>query len=68
MERLLLFENIAMAYYDPIEAVHGLMNSPNHRAMMFNEQYTHMGTGVYYDYYTQIFIQQNAEKLGDLQQ
>ena len=61
-------ENIAMSYYDAIEAVHGLMNSPNHRAMMLNDDYTHMGTGVYYDYYTQIFIKQNLEEQGDLQQ
>ena len=61
-------ENIAMSYYDAIEAIHGLMNSPDHREMMMNEDYTHMGTGVYYDYYTQIFIKQNIEKQGDLQQ
>lgn len=60
-------ENIAMAYYDAIEAIHGLMNSPDHRAMMLNDHYTHMGTGVYYDYYTQIFTKQNLEKQGDLQ-
>ncbi|MGM9944089.1 MAG: CAP domain-containing protein [Lysinibacillus sp.] len=61
-------ENIAMAYYDAIEAIHGLMNSPNHREMMLNDRYTHMGAGVYYDYYTQIFTKQNLEKQGDLQQ
>ena len=61
-------ENVAMAYYDTIEAIHGLMNSPNHRAMMLNDYYTHIGTGVYYDYYTQIFTRQNLEKQGDLQQ
>ena len=59
-------ENIAMAYYDAIEAIHGLMNSPNHRAMMLNNHYTHIGTGVYYNYYTQIFIKQNSVKQGDL--
>lgn len=61
-------ENIAMAYYDAIEAIHGLMNSPDHRAMMLKDHYTHMGTGVYYNYYTQIFTKQNLEKQGDLQQ
>ena len=61
-------ENIAMAYYDAIEAIHGLMNSPDHRMMMLNDDYTHMGTGVYYDYYTQIFLKQNLEEQSDLQQ
>ncbi len=51
-------ENIAMAYFDAIEAVHGLLNSTEHRKHMLSEDYTHMGTGVYYDYYTQIFIEQ----------
>ena len=60
-------ENIAMAYYDAIEAIHGLMNSPNHRAMMLRDNYTHIGTGVYYNYYTQIFTKQNLSRQGDLQ-
>lgn len=51
-------ENIAMAYYDAIEAVHGLLNSKEHRNEILSEAYTHVGTGVYYDYYTQIFIEQ----------
>ena len=61
-------ENIAMSYYDAIEAIHGLMNSPDHREMMLNDRYTHMGAGVYYDYYTQIFTEQKLEKQGNLQQ
>ena len=61
-------ENIAMAYYDAIEAIHSLMNSANHRAMMLRDHYTHIGTGVYYNYYTQIFTKQNLSRQGDLQQ
>lgn len=53
-------ENVAMAYFDAIEAVHGLLNSPDHRAIMLDKQYTHGGTGVYYNYYTQIFIKKSA--------
>lgn len=58
-------ENVAKAYLDAIEAVHGLLNSADHRAIMLDEQYTHGGTGVYYNYYTQIFIKKNfPEKSG----
>lgn len=60
-------ENVAMAYYDAIEAVHGLMNSPGHRAVMLDAQYNHGGTGVYYNYYTQIFIKESSDKKGNLQ-
>ncbi|MFF5993194.1 CAP-associated domain-containing protein [Lysinibacillus sp. KU-BSD001] len=55
-------ENVAMAYYDAIEAVHGLLNSPNHRETMLNDEYTHVGTGVYYNYYTQIFLKQVVQE------
>ena len=55
-------ENVAMAYYDAIETVHGLLNSPDHREIMLDAEYTHGGTGVYYDYYTQIFIKKNFQE------
>lgn len=51
-------ENIATAYYDAIEAVHGWLNSSDHRTVLLDKNYTHAGSGVYYDYYTQIFIKQ----------
>lgn len=51
-------ENVAMSYGDAIEAVHGLLNSKEHRKEMLGESYTAAGMGVYYDYYTQIFIEQ----------
>lgn len=54
-------ENIAMAYYDAIEAVHGLLNSEEHREELLSEHYNYVGTGVYYDYYTQIFIEQEED-------
>ncbi|MGM9950578.1 MAG: CAP domain-containing protein [Lysinibacillus sp.] len=60
-------ENVAMAYYDAVEAVHGLLNSPDHRKIMLNPEYTHGGTGVYYDYYTQIFIKKKFHEKSGLQ-
>lgn len=50
-------ENIAYNYADAIEAVHGWMNSPDHRQLLLNDQVTHIGTGVYGYYFTQTFIQ-----------
>ncbi len=50
-------ENIAFNYADAIEAIHGWMNSPDHRQVLLNEQFTHIGTGVYGNYFTQVFIQ-----------
>ena len=60
-------ENVAMAYYDAIETVHGLLNSPDHREIMLDAAYTHGGTGAYYDYYTQIFIKKNFQEKSALQ-
>lgn len=51
-------ENIATSYYDAIEAIHGWINSSDHRTVLLDENYTHVGSGVYYDNYTQIFIKQ----------
>ncbi|WP_332647911.1 CAP domain-containing protein [Lysinibacillus sp. 54212] len=51
-------ENIATSYYDAIEAVHGWINSSDHRTVLLDEKFTSVGSGVYYDYYTQIFIKQ----------
>lgn len=54
-------ENLASNYYDPLEVIHGWLNSPDHREMLLNEDFTHLGSGVFGKYYTQNFIQRNIE-------
>ena len=49
-------ENIATGFYDAIEAMHSLLNSDNHRKLIYEEQYTEIGVGVAERYYTQIFF------------
>ncbi|MET0785884.1 MAG: CAP domain-containing protein [Paenisporosarcina sp.] len=49
-------ENIAAFYYDPIEVVHGWLNSKDHREMLLNEDFTHVGSGAFGKYYTQNFV------------
>lgn len=49
-------ENLATAYYDAIEAAHGWFNSEEHRDLILNEKFTHVGSGVFLNYYTQIFL------------
>lgn len=49
-------ENIAAKYIDGIAAVEGWLNSEGHRVNLLNEEFTHLGVGVYEDYYTQNFI------------
>ncbi|NLY80207.1 MAG: CAP domain-containing protein [Lysinibacillus sp.] len=49
-------ENLATAYFDAIEAAHGWFNSESHRELILNEKFTHVGSGVFINYYTQIFI------------
>lgn len=49
-------ENIAAKYVDSIAAVEGWLNSEGHRVNLLNEQFTHIGIGVYRDYYTQNFV------------
>lgn len=51
-------ENLATAYYDAIEACHGWFNSEDHRALILNEDFTHVGSGAFLNYYTQIFLNQ----------
>ena len=48
-------ENIANDYYDGIEAAHGWLNSEEHRSILLNEDFTHVGSGVFSNFYTQIF-------------
>lgn len=50
-------ENIATDYIDAIEAVHGWLNSPNHRNVLLNKEFTHIGVGAYGNNYTQMLIQ-----------
>lgn len=49
-------ENIAAKYVDGIAAVEGWLNSEGHRVNLLNEDFTHLGVGVYRDYYTQNFV------------
>ena len=49
-------ENIAAKYVDGIAAFAGWMNSKGHRDTLLNEEFTHLGVGVYREYYTQNFI------------
>ncbi|SET86007.1 Uncharacterized conserved protein YkwD, contains CAP (CSP/antigen 5/PR1) domain [Salinibacillus kushneri] len=50
-------ENIAAQYPDAAAAVEGWLNSKGHREALLNRDFTHLGTGVYRDYYTQNFLQ-----------
>ncbi|MDE5413096.1 CAP domain-containing protein [Alkalihalobacterium chitinilyticum] len=49
-------ENIAAQYVDSIEAVEGWLNSEGHRVNLLNEEFTHLGVGVFERYYTQNFM------------
>lgn len=49
-------ENTAFDYGDAIEAVHGWLNSPEHRKVLLGKDFTHLGTGAYGSYFTQTFI------------
>lgn len=49
-------ENIAAKYVDGVAAVEGWLNSEGHRATLLHEGFTHLGVGVYQDYYTQNFM------------
>lgn len=54
-------EILATAYFDAIEAMHGWLNSVEHRKVIMNEKYTVVGSGVYLNYYTQIFIEPSED-------
>ncbi|HWK24519.1 MAG TPA: CAP domain-containing protein [Ureibacillus sp.] len=56
-------ENIATSYFDPIEAVHGWLNSSTHRRHMLSEEYTSLGSGVFINYYTQVFIEKEKNEI-----
>lgn len=54
-------ENTAFNYVDAIEAVHGWMNSSDHRKVMLDKDFTHLGTGAYNNYFAQTFIKVPVE-------
>ena len=56
-------ENVAFDYVDAIEAVHGWLNSPSHRKVLLDKDFTHIGTGAYGNYYTQDLIRATKEEL-----
>jgi uncharacterized protein YkwD len=49
-------ENIATNYIDAIEVMYGWMNSKEHRELLLNDQLTHIGSGAFVNYYTQIYL------------
>ncbi|WP_142302827.1 CAP domain-containing protein [Bacillus sp. FJAT-45350] len=49
-------ENIAAQYVDSLAAVEGWLNSEGHRVNLLNDEFTHLGVGIYEKYYTQNFI------------
>ncbi|ASK63607.1 hypothetical protein CFK37_16295 [Virgibacillus phasianinus] len=50
-------ENIAAQYPDAPAAMQGWLNSKGHRKALLENDYTHLGVGVYHFYYTQNFLQ-----------
>lgn len=50
-------ENIAAQYPDAPAAMQGWLNSKGHREALLEDDYTHLGVGVYHFYYTQNFLQ-----------
>lgn len=50
-------ENIAAGYTDAPAVIEGWLNSKGHRECLLNENFTHLGIGVYQKYYTQNFIE-----------
>jgi len=49
-------ENIASNYIDSLATVVGWINSQGHRDSLLNNEFTHIGVGVYDTHYTQNFI------------
>lgn len=49
-------ENIAFNYIDALAVVVGWLNSEGHRESLLNDEFTHIGVGVYKSHYTQNFI------------
>ncbi|MFE8703666.1 CAP domain-containing protein [Cytobacillus sp. FJAT-54145] len=55
-------ENIAANYTDAPAVMEGWLNSRGHRESLLNENFTHIGIGVYKKHYTQNFIQKWEEQ------
>lgn len=54
-------ENIAAQYIDAGAVMEGWINSKGHRETMLEEEFTHLGVGVYKKYYTQNYIKRSWE-------
>jgi uncharacterized protein YkwD len=54
-------ENIAANYTDGPAVTEGWLNSKGHRDSLLNDDFTHLGIGVFQKYYTQNFIQKSDE-------
>ncbi|MEC1179475.1 CAP-associated domain-containing protein [Metasolibacillus meyeri] len=60
-------EITATTYIDIVEAMHGWLNSKEHRKVLLDEGFTHIGTGAYMDYYTQILVTKNGRDVSGMQ-
>jgi uncharacterized protein YkwD len=58
-------ENIAAHYTDGPAVVEGWLNSKGHREIMLNEDFTHIGVGVYQQYFTQNYISKDWLNVGE---
>lgn len=54
-------ENTASQYYDAMEAVHGWINSENHRDAILSDRFNEIGVGAFGKYYTQILLLQEPD-------
>jgi len=54
-------ENIAAKYTDGPAVVEGWLNSKGHRDSLLNKEYSHLGVGVYDEYFTQNFIRKTED-------
>ncbi len=43
--------------------MHGWTNSTEHRKVLLNDKYSQVGSGVFVDYYTQIYIEPASLKM-----
>lgn len=55
-------ENIAANYIDAPAVMAGWLNSEAHRENLLNEEFTHIGVGVYHKNFTQNFIKKSCVK------
>ncbi|MFS0874465.1 CAP domain-containing protein [Solibacillus isronensis] len=53
--------NVATNYKDAIEVIHGWMNSKEHRTLLTDEEFTHIGSGAFMNYYTQLYVKQKQK-------